>query len=177
MKIIKSRNQDQKNTFVKSLAISFLARREFTRSELEKKLSYYCRYDDQAQARITAILDELESIGYLSEERYINNAIRLYQKKYGTARVISLLRNQGISDRMLEIVRKKMHLTEFERADAVWKKKFGLFSKFIGNDFSTEENIQNNKLQVYKKQAEFLLRRGFDFEIVRCVLKKNLEFS
>jgi regulatory protein len=64
-------------------AIAALTRREFSRSELFKKLSPLAASPEH----VNQVLDGLIQEGLLSDERFAGSVSRLRGAKYGTARV------------------------------------------------------------------------------------------
>lgn len=164
----------KKNISVKSLALSLLARRELTRSQLQKKLSLYFFGDDLVIKKIQKTLDELENKGYLDDQRYTDIALLSWTKKYGNLRIISQLKKQGISQKIVKQTIEKIKVTEFDRAVEVWEKKFTPNSNFFLMEKLKKKHKDDEKikLEVYKYQVNFLARRGFSIDVINKILKK-----
>ena len=139
---------------LKGKALRFLAAREHSRQELERKLR---RYTDDADA-IAAVLDELARRGFISEQRVAESVLHQRAAKLGTARVVHELRAKGVSDAVIESAADALRATEFERACAVWQKKFG----------ATPQDAAQRA-----KQMRFLAARGFPGDVVRRVVRQG----
>lgn len=163
----------KKNISIRSLAIAFLARRELTRLELEKKLLHHFSRDF-AFLEINKILDELEKDGYINDERFADTALHLWENKYGCVRIIAQLKNKGVSQKLRDRVREKLEPTEVERAKRLWEEKFGQLDK-ISSSFSNNDKNEFSltKLKNYGKQVRFLTGRGFSMEVIRSVLRST----
>ena len=61
---------------LKARAVRYLSRREYSRLELEKKLRAYLA-EDESEDDLTAVLNDLEQKGYLSDERFAQSRARV----------------------------------------------------------------------------------------------------
>ena len=138
--------------------IDALSRREYSRRELRDKL-VRSRGEDESPEAVQAVLDELEDKKYLSDERYAMSRVRLRASRYGNSRLRYELLQQGVDE---ETIREAMDEAgdEFERAWAVWQKRFRHFPQ----DYKERA-----------KQARFLVARGFGFDMVERVLSRALQ--
>jgi regulatory protein len=136
---------------LKGRALRYLAGREHSRLELERKLA---RFGDDAD-EIRRVLDELTARGFISEQRVVESVLYQRAGKLGSARVLSELRAKGLSPEALESAAETLHASEQERARAVWRKKFGV----LPTDAAERA-----------RQMRFLAARGFAGEIVRKVV-------
>lgn len=141
----------RKGPSLKARAIDFLSRREHSRLELRRKLQRHC--NDITE--IDALLDTLQKENWQSEERYAQSLINRRAHKFGTARVVQELRQNGVADSHIEVVREQLQDSEFERALEVWERKFGA---------APEDR------KAYAKQYRFMASRGFSSEQLRRIL-------
>ena len=143
---------------LKARAVGYLSRREHSRAELARKLRPYAQGDDGG-AEIEAVLDDLQREGWLSNERYAQSLVHRRAPQRGTARIVQELRQQGLPDAVVAQAREQLKATEYERALAVWTKRYG--NKPAGQPPDPAE---------YARQARFLAGRGFSHETIRRVL-------
>jgi regulatory protein len=137
---------------LKARALRCLARREHSRSELERKLAPHAASPDALQA----LLEQLLARKQLSDERYAEERARALSRKYGAAKIRHDLRSKGISDAVVAAVSSE---GELERARAILERKYRAPA------MSREERA---------KRARFLQGRGFSSDvIVRLVLDRD----
>jgi regulatory protein len=137
---------------LKGRALRYLAGREHSRLELERKLA---RFGEDAD-EIRRVLDELTARGFISEQRVVESVLYQRAGKLGSARVLSELRAKGLSPEALESAAETLHASELERARAVWRKKFGV----LPTDAAERAH-----------QMRFLAARGFSGDAVRRVVR------
>lgn len=138
--------------------IDALSRREYARKELREKLVQALE-EGQSAAEVDAVLDELESKNYLSEERYARSRVRMRSARYGNRRLAYELSIQGIGAEEVQEALQEAG-DEFERAWGVWSRRYG------------------NPPEDYKektRQARFLAARGFGFDMIERVFDKARE--
>lgn len=133
-------------------ALRFLARREHSRRELERKLAPHA--EDPAQ--LQSLLDDLEGKKQLSDRRFAESRARVLSRKYGAARIEHDLRVRGVAGEGAEAAALEARTTEFERAREVWRRKFG----------QAAANIKERA-----RQARFLQGRGFGIEVINRILR------
>lgn len=148
------RNKKRPGPSLKARAVSLLSRREYSRSELLRKLSPHA----ESPEVLDALLEALSKEGWQSDERVIQSVLHRKAPIHGSLRIAQELKQKGMSDSQIGEIRSKLKNTEFERAQAIWKKKFGM-SEIAP---STAE---------YARQGRFLATRGFSHDIIRRVLK------
>ncbi len=141
-------------------ALRYLAQREYSRRELEQKLSVYAR--SCASEALSTVLDKLEQNGFLSAERAAEQIARVRRSRFGSQRIVYELKEKGIDEHLIGSVLPYLKQTEFDTAVKVWQKKFGR------SPGSREER---------GKQVRFMLSRGFSMEIIRQVLSQANEES
>jgi len=142
---------DEKST-LKTRALRYLARREHSRLELEKKLATDAR---SSVEMISDVLDHLERKGFLSEARFVEQTIRIRRPKFGSQRIVHELKQKGIGEQLIADFLPELTETELDTAYEIWKKKFGVLPA-------------NAKEQ--GKQTRFMMSRGYSYDIIRQVL-------
>ena len=160
------RNSEEKNEegysrragpSLKTRAMRYLARREYSRRELREKLRPYLQ-ESQSEEELDTLLDELERKGYLSDERFARSRVRLRAARYGNARLAYELRSSGVSNELIDQALDDLGQSEGQRARALWSKRFGQ----VAQDYKERA-----------KQMRYLLARGFSMEIARKVVQAD----
>lgn len=142
-------------TSLKARALRALARREYSRAELERKLAPHAA----GAAELAQLLDRLMEAGLLSNERFAESLVHRRAAVRGAAVIRHELRAHGLSD---EAVAQHVHAlegSEFERAHALWQRRFG----------TVPESPKDRA-----RQMRFLLARGFAPDVVRRVVGGDL---
>lgn len=137
---------------LKTRALGYLARREHSRLELERKLAPHA----QTSEELSSLLDTLEQRGFLSAVRMVEQVIHMRKSKFGSQRIVHELREKGIAENLIAKALPNLRETEQETAREVWQKKFGAMpanAKELG------------------RQMRFLMGRGFTAEAIRQVLR------
>ena len=138
--------------------IDALSRREYSRKELREKLVQALE-EGQSAAEVDAVLDELESKNYLSEERYARSRVRMRSARYGNRRLAYELSMQGIGAEEVQEALQEAG-DEFERAWVVWSRRYGN----LPEDYKEKT-----------RQARFLAARGFGFDMIERAFDKARE--
>ena len=140
---------------LKQRAVAILARREHSRAELKQKLATHGSTEE-----IEEVLDRLQSVKLLSDERFTAAFVRSRATRFGAARLRQELRQRGVAEELVEQELSAEDLPgELERARAVWQKKF---------------DAAPADAKDWAKQARFLQGRGFGGEIIHRLLKERL---
>ena len=149
---------------LRTRALQYLARREYSRAELRGKLLPHAQLEDdfeQAQpVALDALLDDLTARGWLSDARATTQFVHAKRGRYGTQRITHELRQRGISDELIDAALPALKESELETARDVWQKKFGHLP-------------QDAKEKA--KQIRFLQSRGFGFDVIFNVLRTTNE--
>ena len=143
---------------LKMRAIDYLSRREYSRTELTRKLAPFVEEGDA----LDPLLDALEREGWLSEARFAESVMNRRAARMGTSRIVNELRQHKLDDALIESVDSQLRDTERARAQAVWRKKFGQLPR------SPAERV---------KQARFLAMRGFSGATISQILKGDDDWS
>ena len=139
---------------LKGRALKLLAGREHSRAELERKLKSH----EQEPGTLKRALDELQSRGFIDEQRVADTVVNRRAPKLGAGRIKQELQAQGLDAERVALAVAGLKATELERAQEVWRKKFGE----VPQDASARA-----------KQARFLAARGFGGEVIRRVLSAS----
>lgn len=152
--------------------MQWLAQREHSRAELQRKLLPHARaLVAQAQAgappesveapppaevmaRVTEVLDWLEAHRYLSEQRFAESRIHARAARHGNLRIRQELAQHGIA--LDGDAAQALKVSEYDRAREVWSRKF---------------EAPATDAAARARQARFLSSRGFSPETVRRVLR------
>lgn len=134
-------------------ALRYLTQREYSRLELEQKLSTHAR--SSTSENLSQVLDKLEQNGLLSAERVVEQIIRTRRSRFGSQRIIYELKEKGIDEHLIHSVLPSLRETELDAAIKIWQKKF---NRLPGN---REER---------GKQMRFMMSRGFSMDIIQQVL-------
>ena len=136
---------------LKGRALRYLAAREHSRMELERKLKPHAESAEQ----LAQVLNELTAKDFISEARVVESVINRRAAKFGAARVKHELLGKGLAaDVVLQAI-EGLKTTEVERAREIWRRKFdGPASDAAGR----------------AKQMRFLAARGFSGDAIRKVV-------
>jgi regulatory protein len=137
---------------LKGRALEYLSRREYSRSELVRKLTPFAEEHDA----LDALIDTLEREGWLSDARFAESVVHRRAARMGAHRIVSELRRHAVDDALIETVGAQLRETELARAQAVWRKKYGHLPQ------TPAERA---------KQARFLATRGFSRATIVQILK------
>ncbi len=136
---------------LKGRALRYLAAREHSRVELERKLAPH----EETPGQLAQVLDELQAKDFISEVRVVESVINRKAGRFGAARVRHELLGKGLASDVVAEAMDGLRATELARAREVWRKKFGepaLDAAGRG------------------KQMRFLASRGFGGDVIQRVL-------
>ena len=139
---------------LKGRALRYLAAREHSRVELERKLAGHA----QDEQEIAAVLDDLTARGFLSDQRAAESLVHRRGAKLGTARVVHELKARGVEPQAIAQVAEHLRLTERERAREVWARRFG------------QTPVDPSERA---RQSRFLAQRGFSADTIGHVLRES----
>ena len=143
---------------IKGRALRYLAQREHSRAELERKLARHVEdtAEQSAAAQIAAALDELAARDLQSDQRAADAVVRAQSRRFGTVKLRYTLRTRGIDSELADAALAALATSEFERARALWLRKFGAVAP------DTADRA---------RQSRFLAGRGFDADVIRRVVR------
>lgn len=138
---------------IRKQALKYLARREYYQAELQQKLVA----KGHAEQHVNTVLDDLTREGVLSDYRFLEAYIHARQSKfYGPSRISAELEQKNFSAQLISEILLAHPADWEENARTCCRKKFG------GPPANEQE---------YKRQQDFLCRRGYSDTVIRTVLK------
>jgi regulatory protein len=145
---------------LRTRALQYLARREYSRAELrDKLLPHTGAFEDSEQlpaADLDALLDDLTARGWLSDARAAMQLLHARRSRFGTQRIAHELRQKGIGEELINAALPALKESELDAAREVWQRKFGALP-------------QDGREKA--RQIRFLQSRGFGFDVISQVLK------
>lgn len=137
----------------KQKALRYLARRDYSRVELQRKLEAQLKPSINQKKLIAKILGELAHLGLQSDERFIEAFVRhRFNKGLGPGRILLELHSYGIESDAAKSYLAGSELNQFDNLYRVWSKKY-------------KQKPQNYSEKA--KQERFLRYRGFDSEQIK----------
>jgi regulatory protein len=127
---------------LKVRAMRLLARREHTRAELRRKLAARAQEGEDVEA----LLDELTQRGWLSDERFAEQAARAKARRFGPLKLAHYLRSKGLGDDAIASGLRVAGADGVSSVEAVWRSRF-----------KQPPRDEREKL----RQVRFLQGRGF----------------
>ena len=137
---------------LKGRALRYLAGREHSRTELERKLAPY----EETPGQLAQVLDELQAKDFISEARVVESVIHRRSPRFGASRIKRELLGKGLEQEAMADALARLKATEQERAQQVWQRKFGA---------SAPDAVAR------ARQMRFLLARGFSADVIGRVLR------
>ena len=150
---------DARPVSIRSRAIALLARREYGRAELKKRLLARASdpetRDDNA-AVVDAVLDELAAEGLLSDDRYARSFVLRKANGYSARALSDTLKAQGLPDHSVHQALAERELDDDAVMRALWERRFG--------DPPRHEREK-------ARQVRFLESRGFALSAILRLLR------
>lgn len=136
-----------------SYALNLLSIKDYTSKDIKTKLKLK-QYSDQT---IQSVLSRLESYDFVNDEKYVKKYIdySLNIKKTGKNKILFDLQNKGIKSSDI----KSIEIDE----DIQYSNAYNLALKKI-------KSINNNT-RIEDKVFRYLLSKGYDFDLIRKVLR------
>ncbi|MDP2819852.1 MAG: recombination regulator RecX [Polaromonas sp.] len=139
-------------------ALRYLAQREHSRAELQRKLAAHAESPEQ----LAQVLNELQAKDFISEARVVESVINRRAGRFGAARIRHELQGKGLTPEAVAEAVSGLKASEVERAREVWRKKFG--------EPAADAAARG-------KQMRFLAARGFGSEAIRRVVSPSEDES
>ena len=133
-----------------------LARRDYARAELSAKLAPHVAAGED----LTALLDDLQARGYLSDARFAEQLANRHRGRHGPLTVERELRRRGVSDDIVSTTVTEARSTEYDEAQRVLRRKF---------------TTAPANMQEWARQGRYLQARGFSLEVIRRLLRAPIE--
>lgn len=140
---------------IRTRALACLARRDYSRAELRRKLLGETADIDQ----LDSTLDALERDGFLSDARFAEHLVAQRAARFGVRKIIAELKQHAVDEAQLAVLSAQLRESELARARAVWQKKYGSAPK------TPAERA---------RQMRFLAMRGFEADTLHPLFKNNL---
>lgn len=137
---------------LRAQAVRLLARREYARAELERRLLARGAPRDE----VVAVLDELASQGLLSNERYAHAVIAQKAGSYSRQRIRGALKRQGVAAEAIDAALADAAIEDDAALLALWQRRFG----------APPANDREKG-----RQVRFLQSRGFDLSAILKMLR------
>lgn len=138
--------------------MQYLARREYSRFELARKLQPYLEPGEEEA--LEALLQEFQVKGWLSDERFTEQMVHARQKKFGALRIRHELREKGVPEALIDQAMPDVRAQELAHAREIWARKFG---------------HPASDAQERARQVRFLQSRGFSLDTVMKVVGQKDE--
>lgn len=132
---------------LKGRALRYLAGREHSRAELERKLKPH----EETPGQLAQVLDELQAKDFISEARVVESVINRRAGRFGAARIKYELQQKGLGADAVSQAVDSLKSSELERAREVWRKKFAAPAADAAGR---------------AKQMRFLAARGFGGDVI-----------
>ena len=132
---------------LKGRALRYLAGREHSRAELERKLKAH----EETPGQLAQVLDELQAKDFISEARVVESVINRRAGRFGAARIKYELQQKGLGADAVSQAVDSLKSSELERARKVWRKKFAAPAADAAGR---------------AKQMRFLAARGFGGDVI-----------
>ncbi len=143
---------------IRAAAINLLARREYSRAEIWRKLSPRV----EESSLLERALDSLQEAGYQSDERFAEVFTRSrLGSGYGAMRVRQELRQKGIASELVEQALEVEEADGYTQALDACRRRFG------------EAPPDNPK--EYARRMRFLVNRGFGFDEAKKAINTPAE--
>lgn len=142
----------------KARALRWLAQREHSRAELERKLARHVADTPESSAatQITRALDELAASGLLDDARVAESVLAAAGRRQGSLRLRQTLQAKGLAPELVATTLARSRSTELDRAREVWQRRFGTPPADAADR---------------ARQMRFLAGRGFDTDTIRRVVR------
>lgn len=143
--------------------MQYLARREYSRTELRGKLQPYAQagnglergVDPSGPTGLDALLDDLTARGWLSDARAVTQLLHARRSRFGIQRIMLELRQKGFAEALISAALPALKESELDAARQVWQRKFGSLP------LDAREKA---------RQIRFLQSRGFGLDAILQVL-------
>ncbi|MFD3156081.1 recombination regulator RecX [Haloimpatiens sp. FM7330] len=145
----------------KNYALRLVEKNYKTENEIKEKLLK----KEYSEKNIFRILNFLKEYKFVDDNKYAEIYIKEKIRKYGKNKIKYKLLKKGVSEEViitrLDNISKEV---EYENALKLAEKKFEVLIK-----------SENNVKKIYKKLGDYLVRNGYDFEVVNQVLCKVID--
>lgn len=145
-----------KNGKLVSAALRLLARRDFTIAVFTERL---LKVGFEAE-EIAEVAGWCKSLGWLNEERFVEQTVNRLSKRYGASRIGRMLVVAGVPQSVAHAAMPEVKADEFEPAYQLWQRKF--------REYPADQSAK-------AKQSRFLQAKGFSFDTIKRVFNAAKE--
>ena len=142
---------------LRARALGWLAQREHSRSELQRKLLRHVQADEAAPAdsadQVARLLDALQAQGLLSEARFVESRVRQRAAGMGTKRIEFELAQHGLT--LPPQALQQLRASELQRATELCRRRF---------------DTPPGDARERARRMRFLAGRGFSGDAIRRAL-------
>lgn len=146
-----SKQKSSAGLSLRARALGLLARREYSRLELARRLAQYTDDPDE----IPPLIEDFEQRGWLSEKRVVEQVVASRRRRFGAQRITHELREKGLSEEAIAGAREALKAGDLDAAREIWRKKFA----------NPPADAKDKA-----RQMRFLQGRGFSLETIRKVM-------
>lgn len=141
------------------MALKFLSYKMRTEKEIRRKLSE----NEYSDSVIEKVINFLLNYNYINDFEYCMSYIRQSQrlKPMGNLAIKQKLRFYGVDDGIIEKALSESDIDEVQQASQLIDKKLHLM------------DLENIDVAKKRKLQDFLLRRGYSYDIIRTVFKNK----
>jgi len=143
---------DKPGPSLRTRALRLLARREHSRTELERRLAPHAEDPES----LSTLLDALAERGWLSEPRLVEQVVHARRARYGSLRIRQELTARGVSREGVDEAQAELKRGDLDAARSAWRKRFGRPPRDAAER---------------ARQLRFLLGRGFPAGVASRVLR------
>ena len=139
---------------LKLRALRLLARREYSRPELEERLAV----KGASRAEVGSLLDELEALGYLSNERYARSVVAQKAGQFSRRSIAAALKAKGVASDAVAAAMAEVEIDDALALETLWRRRFG--------------SVPTNEREK-ARQVRFLQARGFALSAILKLLREQ----
>jgi regulatory protein len=148
--------QDAAGPSLRAQAVRLLARREYSRAELEARLVA----TGAARGDVATALDELVALGYVSNERYARAVAEQKSGRHSRRSIASELKAKGVDAEDINVALASTGIDDASALEALWQRRFGRLPA-------------DNREKA--RQVRFLQARGFSLSAILALLRKRAD--
>lgn len=145
---------------VKNYLLWRLSKQNYHSDQLRKILS-----DRWVTAvNIERLLQEFASLGYLNDQEWLSRQIEMLKKKFSGHSLLLKLRQKGISKEILDEAQNLLESSQDEKQ---------IVQELLNTKYARKD-LKDFKQR--KKVTDSLMRKGFSYEIIRCMIQERCEW-
>ena len=156
---LQNNNAEKNLVLLKKRALYYLGKREYSRKELHEKITTFSESLELTRQQVNQILTELESKGWLSDRRFVDQFIFSKKRKFGLKKMEYELKMRGVDEIIIHNSLNEIKSEEYNLAKNIWEKKFRKLPE------NHDERL---------KQMRFLQSRGINSALIHQILSGKL---